>query len=183
MTAKLGTGPDDIAKAFGVPQWDVLIISDGSARKGCGWGALLFDKNGLRKKMRGAMNWGSIHIAELMPCWHALAWYAYGPGKAELHRRRSSGKEAKLAVLLILDSKTIVAQGNGDGKKSSNLSVWAALESLQAFGLELHWRWAARAEIADNRSADQLAREARQALEKLDTKKGKKNAGKRRRDH
>lgn len=168
-----GLDPDRLAQALGVPEWDVLIVSDGSSARACGWSAVLYEKGGRRKTFLGAMNWRSTHIAELIPCWQALGWYMAGPGKKLLHCRRSSGKEAAATALIVSDSASTVACGQTRASRKPGQTLWAAISSLEQQGLRLQWRWVRKDRLEDNRVADRVANAARTAIEKTEKEQKK----------
>lgn len=154
-------------KAQQLPEWDVILIGDGSSSKwevGAGWGCTLIErKTGHREVFWGGMNLGTVPIAEIMAYVHAMLWYS-----AELERR--SKTHQKTRVLVICDNKPLMQQGEQlvrgsrtPGSLDSNRALWRALIGYQQEGFAFHFHWIERVTIALNRYADTLASVSRRA--------------------
>lgn len=161
----------EVLTSLGIHDWDVVVFGDGSGvgrARGCGWCVVLVDHfTGARKQFRGAMDPGTVNIAEMLPYHQALEWYhEAGPGKQRLYDRRlASGPVRKLHVHVISDSEVVVNQGNNPDKRKANGSWWAAIDFLADKGYQLHWHWMGRDRTALNMYCDHISRQSREAVE------------------
>jgi ribonuclease HI len=163
-----------LTKSWNIGDWDVLIVGDGSGQgwaNGCGWASVLIDrhldKKGGRKLLHGAWNLGTINLAELMPYYHALAWYADWRAK-NAHPCSARGLTR---VAIVSDCKALVEQGqkilNGDKAwedVKANRGLWLALYDFVRLGYVLNFHWAARATSALNVYCDAVANSSRLAV-------------------
>lgn len=146
--------------------WDLLLVGDGSGSgwaNHCGWGGVLVDRNNLvgrnfhgRRFFYGAMNQGSVNLAESMPYLHSLQWYDANFGK-ELLRSRGT-----LNVHILTDSQTIAQWGTramtpGTDVPRKGLVVWAAMRELRRVGYRCQMHWAPRLTTEMNWCADLIA--------------------------
>ena len=67
---------DEVLRKAGIQEWDVLIVGDGSGsgwNGACGWCSILVDKLSRgRRVFYGAMNNGSVNVAETMTHIHSF---------------------------------------------------------------------------------------------------------------
>lgn len=154
---------------MGITTWDLLLVGDGSGSgwaQGCGWATTLVDRHTHdRWQFVGAMNMGSINLAELMPYLHALTWYHANGGRQRIHEL---GRP--LAVHVITDSQVIYQQGEAVAKLDQPLpkvqeAQWAAMRQLTHMGYMLHYHWLERCTTALNWAADLLAGMSRKSLQ------------------
>ncbi len=150
-------------------EWDLLLAGDGSGQGwdfGCGWGCVLVDhKTFDRKLFYGAMNVGTIGIAELFPYIHAMTWYSRLLGKKRLKELQEIRKSSQtLKVHIITDSEITAKQGNGVAKRETNAEFWASIDYFNRFGYSFKWHWLERDTIGLNALTDHISREARISL-------------------
>lgn len=158
-----------ILDRIGNPQWDLLIVGDGSGSgwdRACGWAGILLDNQTRgRKLVYGAMNVGSVNSAESMPYLQALSWFDATQGKERLRTR------GMLNVHVLTDSQVIANWGNRamspDGNlPRSNIAYWAAMREFRRLGYHCHFHWARRSTTQLNWVADLLAGMARRELQR-----------------
>lgn len=155
-----------ILTRLSITSWDLLIVGDGSGSgwaSSCGWASVLVDRNNLvgramhgRRFFYGAMNQGSVNLAESMPYLHALQWYDANFGKNLLRTRGT------LNVHILTDSQTIAHWGTramqpGTEVPRKGLAVWAAMREFRRVGYHCHMHWAARMTTDMNWVADAIA--------------------------
>lgn len=162
-----------LATTWGLGDWDVLIAGDGSGQgwdQPCGWASVLVDRHvgrlGGRKKFHGAMNAGTVGLAELLPYLQALSWYR---GWREKHAHPRDGALTRVAI--VSDSKGLVDQGNAllaGGKLpasvQANRAFWVALADFPSLGFAIRLHWVRRATFALNALCDDLAGRSRLAV-------------------
>jgi len=167
---------DRLSRRWRLGSWDILIIADGSARSpdgpakadandlNCGWGAVLIDRvRGFRKTFYGGTNTGTSGYAELIPIAHALWWHD--------DMRWRSGDNRPLRVAIISDNVPTVRLGNmvalGRKRASQVGLIWSPLVEIRGRGYSLRFYWKKRASSALHVYCDDLAREARVAVERI----------------
>lgn len=109
-----------------------------------------------RRFFYGAMNQGSVNLAESMPYLHALQWYDANFGKELLNARGT------LNVHILTDSQTIAQWGAramqlGSEIPRKGIAVWAALREFRRVGYHCHMHWAPRMTTEMNWFADAIA--------------------------
>lgn len=157
-----------VARRLGVPDsWDVLICGDGSGYSNynpCGWGWVLDDRHGKRRKAAfGALSCGTIVEAELLPAVQAMLWYneCYG-------RLRLAQLGRPINVHVITDNQTTVARwriltrgGAAAQKVLRRGPLWNVLLGLEKVGFVFDFHWVKREQIALHILTDRLAGRAR----------------------
>jgi ribonuclease HI len=131
---------------------------------------VLIDRhNDVRKVFSGAMNCGTISIAESMPYVHALLWYVEHGGKQT--RKRLA---RQINVHIVTDSQFLVNTGNKLKNRTKmmtdiekNVAVWAALVSFEKLGFKIHWHWKPRESTALNVYCDLVSRNNRLQIAEL----------------
>lgn len=152
----------------GITEWDLLIVGDGSGTgwgDACGWASVLIDRRTRNRKLfYGAMNLGSVNLAEMMPYYQALAWFHNNHGKARLKER------SPLLVHVITDSQVTALHGNRITNKHEGLpkvahrALWAGVQEFIALGYRLEFRWARRDTSGLNNLCDLIAGLSRRAI-------------------
>ncbi len=150
-----------------IEAWDLLLVGDGSGSKWdypCGWACTALEHDSLeRKAFYGAMNDGTVNIAELMAYLAPLSWYTT---KVDA-QRKASGDFRVRQIHIITDSS--YTQGRGEAKDAvtmkRNAILWGAFALIERRGFHLHWHWMEREEAALNRFADALSRAARMQIQ------------------
>jgi ribonuclease HI len=133
---------DQLLNSLAIPpeSWDLLVLGDGSGQgwnTPCGWAAVSIDRlNGLREFMVGGASCGTVNVAELEPCLHALRrdLYHHNDGKLKAVRR----------VAVVSDSEVTVRTGNGEYRASFNPDLWASLEYFRSAGYQVTFYWTPR---------------------------------------
>lgn len=152
---------------IGNPKWDLLIVGDGSGsgwNHACGWAATLIDNvHNARRFFYGAMDCGSVNLAESMPYLQALGWYDAHYGKALLKQL------GFIRVHVLTDSQTIATWGNRaagpEGEvPRKQLPFWAGIKELRRVGYQCEFHWAPRMTTELNWVADLIAGLSRQEI-------------------
>lgn len=157
---------------LGIFDWDVALVGDGSGagwKLGCGWACALIDRHQNRRKLlQGAMNYGTIGIAELTPYIHAMLWYDRFYGSK---LRRKLGRP--IHVRIITDNQTIAKIGSqlaiNTLEGSPDNPLWHVLEHWMRDGYDFGFTWLPRMTIGLNAFCDRLAGIARLSAEALPT--------------
>lgn len=147
---------------LGIEEYDLILIGDGSGSKWglpIGWAVTAIAKTSMERKVfYGAMNDGTVNIAEAMAYMQPLLWYST--------RVRAERKQSRTArehiVHVITDSEYVREAGNrGHVDFSTNQPIWAVYELLKRQGIQIKWHWQRRDEVALNAYADLLSKRAR----------------------
>ena len=147
----------------GAERYDLLLIGDGSGcdwRIGAGWGCVSIERLHEAEPMVwfGAMNRGTVNLAEMLAYVPPLTWYAARPTKL-LTRN----------VHIITDSEYCKNTGtNNHALVQANGPLWQIFAIFQRYGLLLHWHWCPREDVALNVYVDALSKSARLSLEASD---------------
>lgn len=158
----------EILAQLGITNWDLLICGDGSGsgwKDGCGWAATMVDRaTQERRQFFGAMNAGSINLAELMPYLQALTWFHANGGRQRLHEL-----SRPLVVHVLTDSQVIYQQGILVAQMDNPLpktqeAQWASVRQLSRMGYQMNYHWIPRSTTALNWAADLLAGQSRRGL-------------------
>ncbi len=164
-----------IISHLGILHWDLLFIGDGSGSAwsgACGWAGVLVDKLTREYSLySGAMNAGSITLAELMPYYHALTWYHANAG-----RHRLKTRTGVLYVHIVTDSKVITEQGREACDITKPLpkvqqALWATFREFTKLGYNFSFHWQERSTSLMNQCCDLVASLARRSA--INTTQGK----------
>ena len=121
-----------------------------------------------RKTFYGAMNQGSINLAEMMPYLQALSWYHGNHGHARLKIRSPQ------IVHVITDSQVTALHGNNTSHGHESLpkvghrALWAAMRDLCSVGYRIQYHWAERSVVNLNYLADLIAGLSRRQIMGID---------------
>ena len=152
----------DLLDRFKIKDWDMILIGDGSGSKWnypIGWAvtAVLKAEMG-RKVFYGAMNDGTVNIAEAMAYMQPILWYLRETQK----KRKKSGSITRRVVHIITDSEYVREVGSkGHVNFPTHQPLWAVFELVKRQGIELNWHWARRNDVMLNTYADMLSKRAR----------------------
>ena len=157
---------ESVVAALQIPPCDLLVIGDGSGNrwdKACGWAAVLIEVATRRRRLfYGAMNFGSIEFAELMPYVQALAWYD----------NRIAGQEevrTPKRVAIVTDSEVLTrhVQELRDPAVQPSRTLSIPLAMFRAFrdgGYDISMLWYRRQTLALNALSDLIAGLSRSQL-------------------
>lgn len=106
-----------------------------------------------RRVFHGAMNDGTVSIAEMMAYVAPLCWYADKVNASEHRRARH--------IHIITDSQYIQSKGEEGKVREKHVIFWTAFAMFNRLGLQLHWHWLPRESADLNRYADVLSKAAR----------------------
>jgi hypothetical protein len=111
-----------------------------------------------RKVFYGAMNEGTVNVAEVMAYVQPILWYL-----RQVQDARSNGAAVrKHTVHIITDSEYTANTGNkGHIHFKTNQLLWMVFELVKRHGLEIKWHWAQREDVDLNTYADILSKKAR----------------------
>ena len=150
-----------VIQRIGNPPWDLLVIGDGSGsgwNEACGWACTLISNHQqLRRFFYGAMDCGSINLAEAMPYLQSLTWYDVHHGKERL---KALGY---LRVHILTDSQVTANWGNqamsGEYAEPPRklLAFYAGIRELRRVGYHCTFHWAKRLTTELNWAADLIA--------------------------
>jgi len=145
---------------MGNPQWDVLLVGDGSGSgwaHACGWAAtLICRRHQARRFFYGGMDCGSVNFAESMPYIQAITWYDAHHGKALLKQL------GMLRVHILTDSQVIAGWGTKAMQGHSELprkhiGLFSAMREYRRLGYHCNFHWAPRMTTELNWAADLMA--------------------------
>lgn len=123
--------------------------------KPCGWACRMTGDFG-DKTFVGAASTGTNNFAELIPYIQALWWID----------KTRSGNE-KVSVRILSDSEVTVKCGSRIYDRTSNLSLWAAVDHFEATGFLILWEHTPRSSVEDNVVCDKISGMARKNLLKF----------------
>ncbi len=154
---------------LGIEEYDLILIGDGSGSKWglpIGWAVTAIAKTSMERKVfYGAMNDGTVNIAEAMAYMQPLLWYATKV-RAE---RKQGGVTREHIVHIITDSEYVREVGSrGHVDFSTNQPIWAVYELLKRQCLQINWHWQRRDEVALNAFADLLSKRSRKLFKEND---------------
>jgi len=160
----------DVLDRFKIDEWDMVLVGDGSGSKWgypVGWGVTAVLKKQMdRRVFYGAMNDGTVNIAEVMAYLQPLMWYM---AEVRKQRKQKGTTARKHVVHIITDSEYARKVGEkGHLDFNTNQPLWAVFEFVKRQAIELHWHWAEREEIALNIYADALSKRARKQVKEND---------------
>ena len=157
-----------------IEDWDLVLVGDGSGsnyERQCGWASISIEHQTFeRQYWYGAMNYGTVNLAEMLAYLQPLSWYA----AREDERRRESRKNKQnyksfRNVHIITDSKYCKQQGESDNlSPKKNGGFWRIFDTFTRHGIILHWHWIPRESVELNILVDQVAKETRLLLKQND---------------
>lgn len=143
--------------------WDILIVGDGSGSswdRQAGWASVSIEKeNNVRTVWTGAINYGTVNMAELMAYLQPLEWFA----SREIERRKKDNRYLRtLNVHILTDSQYCQTVGETKGRiANKNAGFWGLFNAFSRQGFILHWHWMRRSDCDLNKFCDKLSRKAR----------------------
>lgn len=148
-----------LLERLGIKNWDLLLVGDGSGShwgKECGWGCVSVERETLHRRVWfGAMNDGTINLAEVLAYLQPLTWYT----SQELAKRKQ-GHKIELKQVHVLTDSAYTANSSAD-LKSHNAMLWQLFKQFASQGIMVQWHWVRRESVDLNLFADQLSKEAR----------------------
>jgi len=159
---------------LGIVKWDLLLLGDGSGtgwKDACGWGVAAIDRLTREYSLfAGALNAGSINLAEMLPYLHALTWFHANQGRQRLKTRGDF-----MYVHIVTDSKLTVAMGREACSPGTPLprvqqALWAAFREFTTLGYVITFHWQSRNTSVMNLVCDLVASLSRRSL--LNTAQG-----------
>jgi len=156
-----------LLQRLGITVWDLLLLGDGSGNavdRPCGWAGILIDNQTKGRRVNfGAMNAGSINLAETMPYLSLLNWFDGQYGKARLE------SQGFLNVHVVTDSQVVATWGNAAMANDMRVprkhgAFWASLRYLRTLGYVCHFHWESRQRSRFNWAADLIAGLSRVAM-------------------
>lgn len=156
---------------LGIRDWDCLLIGDGSGSmwgNPVGWACVALERTAFARRLfYGAMNDGTVNVAELMAYLAPLNWYTGMVNKAE--GKAGNRGRAVYHVHVVTDSEYVVKlMSEGGDQPTANVMFWAAFSLLRRQGFQLNWHFLPRDDVALNRFADALSKAARIHLKQGD---------------
>ena len=150
--------------------WDALMLGDGSGSGwniGIGWAVILIDQHTMRAKpFWGAVNAGTVTLAELYPYLHAMSWYTsdkQSPGRRRRRQIVQSGRNMEIHI--VTDSRTTSQNGQNPPSRKTHREWWAAVDAYQQRGYNMTFHHMTRNTTNLNILADALSRQSRIAVE------------------
>lgn len=169
---KVGNLPlQEIIHAAGAnPQWDVLLLGDGSgypdAQHAGGYACVIVDSTGHRDLVVGSGRMPG-HMAELAAPLHGLIWYEQSRGR----QLREACRRRVLNVVVISDNQAVVTVGRRGGiYQGGDVSMapyWFAWAGTQTMGYASQWYLAPRDFCDLHKVVDHASRTARLDLDAL----------------
>jgi len=166
---------DELVDLLKIVDWDVLLVGDGSGNgwsKPCGWGVALIDRMTSRRELfKGAWNFGTIGVAEVMPYFQAMLWYHETMANVLRDRLRIASRSRPIRVHIVTDCQQVAEQGRAlsQGLKSlrevrQNRPLWHGLMQFEREGFQFDFHFLPRTTIALNILADAVANSGRVAI-------------------
>lgn len=160
--ACFNVSPEMLASLVGCPEWDILLVGDGSGTGGWtmagGWACAIIERETDERSVCWA-GWSlcDILVAELSAYLQALMQIEALRGKA---LRRHLGRPIK--ILIVTDNQAIATQASaalsGRGVGGGTNPIWAAIRQIvQSTGTSLMFRFAPRRSTMLNVLVDQVA--------------------------
>jgi ribonuclease HI len=152
---------EELLKRLGIDKWDILIVGDGSGStwtREAGWAAVTIDRKTMSRRVTtGALNVGTVNIAEIMAYVQALECLV-----AEHEERRRDGEMKLYRVHILTDSDYCRQLGNRPNRViKKNASLWSIFDVFALHGYRLHWHHIKRGTCALNLYCDELSKLAR----------------------
>lgn len=145
--------------------WDVLLLGDGSGSKwghAVGFGSVMFDRrNGRHRTWHGALNDGTVNLAEIMAYMAPLTFLA-----TQALDAKEAGMRLKVVnVHIFTDSQYCRDTGKkGCSMQGKNNLLWECLKSVNRVGVIPHWHWIRRETSPLNSLVDRLSKASRHAI-------------------
>lgn len=166
---RLNCSPVRLAIALGCPDWDVMLVGDGSGQGGWdmsgGWACCTLERHtDYRSVTWGGWNLCTIMLAELIAYQQALITYEAARGPA-MRRHLGHG----IRFLIITDNQAtsgLSARGLvGEGVGGDTSSIWAGIRYLLGqSGSTATFRFAPRISTMLNFGVDQVAGRVRKEI-------------------
>lgn len=152
---------DKLMQALELPDdWDLLLVGDGSGhtwQMHCGWGCVSVRRKDMSREVwHGAMNYGSVNLAELMAYMQPMSWF--------YRELCEAGQWNKLYKVQILTDSTYVVNQLSDRCHTRSLAG-ELLYSLKHRGVLCQASYIPRDSIGLNMVADILSKESRKTLQ------------------
>lgn len=163
-----------VCERLGIKSWDFIVFGDGSGQGwqtqcGAGWGSISIEKTRVpgapheRQFWTGAMNKGTVNIAEMMAHLQPLEWLA----AREEDKRQNGGAFKSFNIHLITDSQYCRDTGESDkAVRQRNAGLWAIFDAFKRRGFVITWHWVRRESIGLNWYTDMLSKLARRSGQK-----------------
>lgn len=161
---------DQLVTRLGIKDWDVILIGDGSGsnwKREAGWACVSIERVTMERLIHiGAVNRGTVNLAELMAYVQPLDWLS---GREADRRAEHRTPLRAFNVHIITDSDYCRTTGNGQGRMMmKNAGLWSVLDVYSRHGFVLHWhhvRGHTEGEgCALNRFCDKLSKLARKMV-------------------
>jgi len=160
LPPEIVTHLDDLAHRLVLPDFDLLLVGDGSGtvyHRPAGWACVAYDRlKRLAVLHTGAVSGGTNNLAELFPYVQAL-WHH--------QQNHDQAVSAPVRVQIVSDSELTVRCGNGRYERRANGSLWAAVDWFEQNGYRLGWRHVRRNSNVWHVLMDRLAGRSRRLLE------------------
>ena len=122
-----------------------------------------------REVWAGAMNRGTVNLAELIAYVQPLTWIV----NQEQERVKAGGSRRAVRIHVVTDSQYCVTQGEvAAGLMNKNALLWAAVAAMRREGLVVTWHHIHRDDAALNSFCDELSKIARQRIESYNWREG-----------
>ena len=157
------TDLEAIAKELSLPEFDLLLIGDGSGtttQESCGWACVAWNKIADTIDMHsGAMSCGTNNFAELIPYVQAM-WHF------DQSYRKIATPGVKGRIEIVSDSEVTVKCGNKEYTRKGNACLWGGVEWFENNGYAIHWTHVYRNTNVFSKKCDWFAGETRIAIDK-----------------
>jgi len=160
---------DALLKRLQIEQWDLLLIGDGSGSNWnfeCGWGCISIEQDTMKRRCwHGAMNLGTVNLAEMLAYLQPLSWYL----QQERRRQEKGAPIQPRHIHILTDSQYVQLRGKDRTfRPQKSNPLWQVFRQFGAFGMVLHWHWIPRETVDLNTFADKLSKAARLNLKGKD---------------
>lgn len=156
---------EELLAAEKIKTWDILIVGDGSGSnwdREAGWAATSVERVTMERKVwAGAMNRGTVNVAEVMAYLQPLEWFA----ARERDRRQKKQPTRAYQVHILTDSEYCRQAGASGGVGAgTNAGLWAAFGAFARLGFVLHWHHIPRNSCGLHEFADSVSKLARRRV-------------------
>ncbi len=146
-------------KRLKIKNWDFLIVGDGSGsnwNREAGWASVSIEKLTMERMVwEGAVNRGTVNLAEIMAYLQPLEWLA----TREVEKRKEGGSTRALNVHIVTDSDYCRRTGNSSSRTmEKNAGLWTTFDAFRRHGFVLYWHWIPREDCDLNRFCDKLSK-------------------------
>ncbi|MCI0421517.1 MAG: hypothetical protein L0312_20210 [Acidobacteria bacterium] len=164
-----GESLQELLQRLTIPNnWDFILVGDGSGsnwNRACGWGCVSIEKLTMERLVwEGGLNRGTVNFAEIMAYIQPLNWLV---AREAERRSKHQTRRNVTRIHIVTDSQYCRNTGSSSNRNlPRNSALWSLFDIFTRHGFLLYWHWIPRDDVVLNTYVDQLAKFARQRVEK-----------------